>query len=156
MTQTKNFTHEGSERREGARDISDASPSEGGCLCGSVRYKFIGTPKSVSICHCQSCRLASGAPSVSWLVVSRSRFMLSGELSTFQSSAHVLRSFCIRCGTPVSYEHQDAPNEIELTTATLCKPERFPPWREIWVSEKLPWVTANPDLEHFQRESQQG
>jgi len=43
--------------------------SEGGCLCGAVRYRMVGAPLSSAICHCASCRRASGAPTVAWLTV---------------------------------------------------------------------------------------
>jgi hypothetical protein len=43
---------------------------EGGCLCGSVRYRIVGTSKSIGHCHCESCQKASGAP----FVTSRSRW----------------------------------------------------------------------------------
>jgi hypothetical protein len=37
---------------------------EGGCLCGAVRHRVIGPAHATSICHCESCRRATGEPSV--------------------------------------------------------------------------------------------
>ena len=37
---------------------------EGGCLCGAIRYRVSGEPLARSLCHCRSCRLGAGAPSV--------------------------------------------------------------------------------------------
>ena len=128
--------------------------SEGGCLCGSVRYRITGAPRSSSVCFCRSCRLASGAPSVAWFVVSIDQYtLLSGEPATFQSSPPVTRSFCIKCGTSLAYQHTDDRNAIELTTATLDDPQRFPPTREIWHSQKVSWAASNPTVPHFTRES---
>lgn len=127
--------------------------SAGGCLCGAVRYRFSGEPTTSSLCHCRSCRLASGATPVAWLVVPIERFAwLSGELSTFRSTPPVQRSFCARCGTPIAYQHDDALHEIELTTATLDQAERFPPRYEIWHEDKLAWAAANPQLPHHDRD----
>jgi len=80
--------------------------------------------------------------------------LLSGELATFRSSAPVVRSFCAICGTPLAYQHADAPDAIELTTATLDDPERFPPTREIWHLQKVSWAAPNPALVHYGRDSQ--
>lgn len=128
--------------------------AEGGCLCGSVRYRVAGTPLSSSVCHCRSCRLASGAPSVAWFVVALEQFeLLAGEPASFRSSAQVSRTFCPACGTPLTYRHDDSPDHVELTTATLDDPARFPPTREIWLSHKLVWAASDPRLEHWLGES---
>lgn len=126
----------------------------GGCLCGAFRYEIDGTPLSSSICHCRSCRLGSGAPKVGWLVVERERFrVVAGELQAIRSSPPVERAFCPRCGTPVTYVHDDNPGFVEFTTATLDRPDDFPPTHEIWLSEKIAWVHPDPALRHFRRET---
>ena len=128
--------------------------SVGGCLCGCIRYRITGAPRSSSVCFCRSCRLAGGAPSVAWFVVNIDQFtLLSGQPATFQSSPPVTRSFCAKCGTPLAYQHTDDGNAIELTTATLDQPERFPPTREIWHSQRVPWAASNPTIPHFSQES---
>jgi hypothetical protein len=125
---------------------SEPAYADGGCLCGAVRYRVSGAPRSSSVCHCRSCRLASGAPAVAWVVFDDSRFeWLQGHPATRHSSAHVVRGFCARCGTPLSYRNDDAPHTIELTTATLDHPEQFPPACEIWLEHKLPWQPVSPD-----------
>lgn len=127
--------------------------STGGCLCGAVRYRVTGAPLTSSVCHCRSCRLASGASPVGWLVFPIERYkLLSGLLSTYRSTPPVQRSFCTRCGTPIAYQHDDALHEIELTTATLDEPERFPPQYEIWHADKLAWAAADPRLPHHDRD----
>jgi hypothetical protein len=131
--------------------------SEGGCLCGSVRYRINGTPRSSSVCFCRSCRLASGAPSVAWLVVSIDQYtLLCGRPASFRSSPPVTRSFCAQCGTPLAYQHTDDPDAIELTTATLDDPQRFAPTREIWHSQKVAWAASDPKILHFSQECSSG
>lgn len=123
---------------------------EGGCLCGAIRYRVEGSPSSVSICHCRSCRRASGAPAVGWFVVSRAQFkLLSGVLAICQSSKPVHRGFCRQCGTQLTYQHESAPDTIELTIASLDTPERLPPTKEIWLAEKLPWAAVNANLKQY-------
>jgi hypothetical protein len=128
--------------------------NEGGCLCGAVRYSVRGRPLSSSICHCRSCRLAGGAPSVAWFVVFNDQFsLMSGEVRAFRSSQHVVRAFCPRCGSQISYRHDDAPDRIELTTATLDRPDVFPPTREIWFADKLSWMRGNESIPQHDREA---
>ena len=126
----------------------------GGCLCGAVRYEVAGPFSSISVCHCRSCRLASGAPVVSWFVLPSSQFRwLKGRPKRFASSPPVKRGFCARCGTPLTYEHADAPGEIELTTLSLDEPNEVAPTKEIWLSERVAWMPVNEKLGHYSRES---
>lgn len=130
--------------------MAHAPVLEGGCLCGHVRYWVSGPALSSSVCHCRSCRLASGAPSVAWFVVPLDRFTwLLAEPTERRSSPQVRRGFCPRCGTPLSYRHDDAPDHIELTTATLDEPERLPPTHEIWHAAKLTWAASDTALPRF-------
>jgi hypothetical protein len=135
---------------------SDPTPgfAEGGCLCGAVRYRVSGPPRSSSVCHCRSCRLASGAPAVAWVVFDDTHFeLLQGHPAARHSSAGVVRGFCPRCGTPLSYRSDDEPKVIELTTATLDHPELFAPTREIWLEHKLAWQPVNAELPHHRHGS---
>ncbi|HEV7915267.1 MAG TPA: GFA family protein [Albitalea sp.] len=128
--------------------------ADGGCLCGAVRYRIQGAPRSSGVCHCRSCRLASGAPAVGWIAVGLDRYqLLQGHPATRHSSPHVVRSFCPRCGTPFGYRNDDAPELIELTTATLDHPEQFPPTREIWLEHRIAWEAVNPALAHHPHDS---
>ncbi len=127
---------------------------DGGCLCGAVRYRVTGAPRSSSVCFCRSCRLASGAPSVAWFVVGIDQYaVLRGQPATFQSSPPVTRSFCAPAGTPLAYQHNPDPTAIELTTATLDDPQGLMPTREIWHSQKVSWAASDPAIAHFAREA---
>ena len=128
-------------------EASTASPADGGCLCGAIRYRVTGVPLAQSRCHCRTCRLAVGSAGVAWVIVERKDFtMLIGTLSRFTSSPTVIRTFCPVCGTSIGYEPSDAPSQIEITTATFDYPERFPPRREVWVSERVSWHALDPSL----------
>ncbi|HEX7671925.1 MAG TPA: GFA family protein, partial [Polyangiaceae bacterium] len=73
---------------------------EGGCFCGSVRYRATGRPRSPSICHCTMCRRTSGAPMVGWATFRTDDLeWVSGNPKHFASSAKAERSFCGDCGT---------------------------------------------------------
>jgi hypothetical protein len=64
--------------------------TEGGCLCGAVRYRAHGQPTNSMICHCQTCRKAAGAPVVAWLTFPLGRFsFVRSTPAEFRSSPPV-------------------------------------------------------------------
>jgi hypothetical protein len=123
---------------------------EGGCLCQAVRYRVTGEPLARTLCHCKSCRLASGAPSVAWAVFRSADFVLAaGATVSFQSSAGVYRTFCGICGTSLTYQSASRTDAIDVTTISLDHPEDFAPTQEIWVEERVPWETLDGALPHY-------
>ena len=133
---------------------ADAKPVlTGGCQCGAIRFALTAVPVKVSICHCRMCQKASGAPFASFADIEHADFSWTrGQPAAFKSSSIAERDFCAACGTPLSYRNDDAPDHIELTTATLDEPERLPPTHEIWHADKLAWAASDPALPHFQGE----
>jgi hypothetical protein len=135
-------------------DPMTPSMHEGGCLCGAVRYRASGAPRALTLCHCRSCRRASGAPSVAWAVFNAGDFeFTTGEPARFQSSPSVERTFCAQCGTPLTYQQQTRADSIDVTTVSLDEPDRFAPEFEIWVEHKIAWETLDPKLPHYPRSS---
>jgi hypothetical protein len=77
----------------------------------------------------------------------RSQFeLMQGKPTDFQSSAPVTRSFCSRCGTPMTYRHKDYPDRLDVMTCTLDDPDQFPPSMHIWTSQKPGWSKINDGL----------
>ena len=56
----------------------------------------------------------------------------------------------------MTYQHDNDPEAIDVTTATLDHPGAFPPTREIWTEDKLAWEPLNQRLPHFRRSSSEG
>jgi hypothetical protein len=72
-----------------------ALPARGGCLCGDIRYRIAGEPLFTDLCHCRSCRLASGAPVVAWLTVRDDDLVIDqGAPLVFRSSPSPRSSSC--------------------------------------------------------------
>jgi hypothetical protein len=125
---------------------------EGGCFCGKVRYEARGRTENSMVCHCQSCRRVAGAPVVAWLTFPLERFRFTkGKPSQFHSSAAVTRTFCGGCGTPLTYRHDGRPESIDLTTATLDRPDTYPPTHHSWLSDNVAWVRFGDGLPSFQQ-----
>ncbi|MBI3768583.1 MAG: GFA family protein [Deltaproteobacteria bacterium] len=119
----------------------------GGCFCGAIRYETAGTPFQLTNCHCSICRRTTGAAFVTWFSVPRSEFRLvQGTPTRFRSTAKGMRSFCPRCGTQLTFEHDDTADEIDVTTCSLDDPERLPPEDHAHTSSRLRWVKVSDDL----------
>lgn len=129
----------------------------GGCLCGAIRYRITGPAQATSLCHCNSCRRATGGPSLAWAIFDEDKVEITqGELAIYSSSPGVERGFCSHCGTSLTYRRANRPGLFDVTTASLDDPEAFPPTKEIWIEEKLSWEAANPALPQFARFSTPG
>jgi hypothetical protein len=127
---------------------------DGGCLCGAIRFRATAMPVALSRCHCRSCRLAVGSAGVSWAIFRRTDFaLLRGALVHYRSSPGAVRTFCATCGTSISYEPTDSPENIEITSSTFDEPNSFAPTREVWVSHRLIWEQLDRALPQFQEGS---
>ena len=124
--------------------------AEGGCICGAIRYRATGQPTNSMICHCQTCRRVSAAPVVAWVTFPRAQFQfLQGHPSEYHSSPPVRRTFCGSCGTPLTYELDDSPEFIDITTCSLDTPGSFPPTHHSWLSHDIAWVQFGDGLPTF-------
>ena len=113
---------------------------EGGCLCGALRYRVEGHPIVSGICHCRTCRRTASAPTLPFVTFAADEFILMrGTPSDFHSSQGVTRSFCGRCGSPLTYRSDSEPGQIDVMTCSLDDPEAYPPAFHIWVSHRLSW-----------------
>ncbi|MDJ0706599.1 MAG: GFA family protein [Leptolyngbyaceae cyanobacterium MO_188.B28] len=118
----------------------------GSCYCGDIRYKVKGAPFHQTNCHCSICRRTTGAPYVTWFSVSRADFRFTaGQPNRFRSTQKGIRSFCPRCGTQLTFEHEDQ-DEIDITTCSLEDPERVPPEDHIHTGSKPSWVALSDGL----------
>jgi hypothetical protein len=123
---------------------------EGGCFCGFVRYRAGAAASHETNCHCTICRRTSGAPFVTWFSVPAADFAFgAGSPASFRSSEHGSRTFCPRCGTPLTFRSSRTPDEIDVTTCSLDDPERLPPRDHTRTSSRLSWVELGDRLPAF-------
>ena len=123
---------------------------EGGCLCNAIRYRLQGVPIISGTCQCRTCRKASAAAIVPWIHVHADDFSFtSGQPVEFQSSPSVTRTFCGRCGTPLTYWKTSYGRKLDVTACSLDDPDMFPPVAHVWTSQKLRWLSLADDLPCF-------
>jgi len=120
--------------------------TEGGCLCGNVRFESNDPPFRVGYCHCRMCQKSLGNIFGTSAFFKHSHFRFTqGEPTWFQSSDKVTRGFCARCGSPIAYQHQDC-EHVAIWLGTLDHPEGFEPQVHWYSDTKLPWVDIQEDL----------
>ena len=128
---------------------------QGGCLCGALRYRIAGPIRWTVHCHCSLCRRAAGAPMVTWSTVAAGDFgFTKGNPASYRATAAAVRQYCGDCGSQLTFQHKDLPDEIDVTTASLDDPERAEPLRHIWTASGLGWFADGTDgLPRFPEES---
>ena len=125
----------------------------GHCSCGFIRYRVDGMRSNETNCHCSICRRTSAAPFVAWFTIPSSGFqVLSGQPATFRSSEHGTRTFCPRCGTPLTFRSTRFPNDVDITICSLDDPEEVVPKDHTRVSSRLSWVRLDDHLPVFSEE----
>ena len=132
--------------------MSARNTISGRCLCGAVRYEA-GLPLSAATyCHCESCRRAHGAPAVAWVnVASASLRYTTGEPVSYESSPNVRRSFCGRCGSPLTYWCDTRSAEIDIAVGTLDDPGALAPADHIWLEDAPGWDRPADGLPAYAR-----
>ena len=117
------------------------SEVRGGCLCRAIRYRAAAAPMHQTICHCANCRRAAGAQAVAWVTFPASSVTVErGTPATYRAPNGAVWSFCARCGTTLTYRHDQRPAEVDVTTGSLDDPEGFPPTKAVNLDEKLSWA----------------
>lgn len=117
------------------------------CQCGAVQIKADGELQWSGYCHCNDCRKATGAPVSGFAIFNKQDVAWTGtEPKKYQSSEKVTRQFCGECGSPISYEHTDQPDVIDLYTGLFDDAVTFFPKEHIWESSRLPWLHIQDDL----------
>lgn len=128
---------------------------EGGCYCGSVRYKAEGEPMMKGQCHCRECQYISGGAPQMFLVLPQAGFHYTkGAPKTFARAdleQPVTREFCPDCGTHLVTRRPDMPMVI-LKVGTLDDPRQFgAPQMAIYTCDKQSFHQIPDGMPAFER-----
>ncbi len=112
----------------------------GGCLCGAVRFSCSQQPSLVSYCHCRMCQKQTGGLFSVMANFPRAAVMWSGkERILRRSSPLAVRGFCGDCGTPLSFQYEDA-EHTSVSVGALEHPERVRPTQHGGIESRIAWV----------------
>jgi hypothetical protein len=127
---------------------------EGGCACGSSRYRLNGEPLIVHCCHCLNCQRQTGSAFVINVVIETDRVeLVSGEPSTVDvprddgSAQRIYR--CAGCQVAV-YSEYTWPQLRFVRAGTLDDPSSVSPDVHIFTRSKLPWVELPAGVPAFE------
>lgn len=126
------------------------TPLTGRCLCRAIAFEVDAEPLHVVHCHCESCRRTCSAPVACFLIVRQADFRYTrGTPKSFASSPGVRRSFCGDCGTPLAYETDRRPDQIDLYVCSLDDPAAIAPQAHVYAVEQLPWFEIHDELPRY-------
>ena len=130
----------------------------GRCMCGKVSYECNEPPAFIGFCHCRMCQRANSAAVSVWAVFPQPAIRFPNtEPTYFRSSAFAERGFCSICGSPLTMRYPDEPDGIlALYSATLDRPEDFPPTVHLGIESMMPWLDINDGLPRSRSEESQG
>lgn len=127
--------------------------SEGGCLCGAVRFEIDTPPAMAGFCCCRNCQKLSGAGHAFRGMVPEGAFRLTGETRGYtwraDSGSSVTTSFCAACGTPLCGRSTGFPGMVTFRVAALDDPSGIAPQMAVFVKRRQPWDALAPALPTF-------
>ncbi|MCO5730918.1 GFA family protein [Rhizobium sp. SSA_523] len=121
---------------------------EGGCLCGAVRFRAVGKPYRIGLCHCLDCRKHHGALFHASAIYPQSAVAVEGETGQYRG-----RHFCPACGSPVFGRSED---EVEVHLGSLDQPSLMQPTYELWTIRRESFLPPFEDLRHYERDRPSG
>jgi hypothetical protein len=129
---------------------------EGGCYCGSVRYRAKGDPVFRGQCHCRECQYISGGHPNVVLGMPESGFAYTkGSAKPYRRSDlenPVTREFCGECGTHLLTRAPGLRGTVLLKPGTFDEPSLFgKPQMAIFTIDKQGFHHVPEGIPAFER-----
>lgn len=140
-----------------SQNVPELESAEGGCSCGSARYRMMGPPMIVHCCHCSWCQRECGSGFVLNALIESDRVqLLAGTVeqvdtpSASGAGQKIVR--CSRCKTALwsHYAYGGIGEQVKFVrVGTLDRPALLPPDVHIFTSTKLPWLALDDSAQVF-------
>jgi len=129
-------------------------------MCGAVRFKAIGEPSRVTICHCTWCQRRTGTAFGTEVVFSNDQIEMTGEeIARYrhvsdESQRWLDVEFCRRCGTNLGFTLEAVPGVRTLPAGAFDDPawisaERYKV-RHVFLRSRREWSDLSPHVEKFE------
>ncbi len=140
---------------DGSRFVPDVNKDEvvfkGGCRCGGLQYTSNARPTAMTFCHCRACQQLSGSAYLPFIGVSKTAltFTKDSTRAFLKLSDIAERSFCLKCGSPLTMTYSFHEDEVSLTmgsvdiTSLNCELPKLK--KHIFLREKAPWLVLADD-----------
>lgn len=133
----------------------------GGCVCGSVRFRAVGEPLRVTICHCKWCQRRTGTAFGTEVVYQNDQVEInSDEIARYrhisdESGRWLESAFCRSCGSNLGFTLEAAPGIRTLPAGTFDDPgwinaESYT-FRHVYVRSRREWSDLSSDVEVFEQ-----
>lgn len=132
---------------------------EGGCLCGTIRYRVTGNPLRVGACHCTFCQRRTGSAfSIHAFFEKQNVESTGGGLAIYEensdeSNLWLRLHFCSRCATTVMMTIERFPDLGIITGGTFDDPNWFKIDRHIWTRSAQHWMVFPENVARFEKGS---
>lgn len=127
----------------------------GSCACGVTTWISTSNPTLANNCHCDTCRKISGSPYIAFLHLPTSDVtfkppLSSPQVKTYTASPHAERTFCVECGSTLTFKYHLMPEIIGVAIGTVDEKKSTASLKgiggkHIWVSRKPEWYTIPED-----------
>ena len=123
-----------------------AEEFEGGCTCGTVRYRMTSNPMFVHCCHCRWCQRETGTAFALNAMIESDRVILllgAPEMVDTPSNSGKGQKIarCPDCRVALWSHYGGAGDAVCFArVGTLDEPDRLPPDIHIFTISKQPWV----------------
>ena len=133
------------------------APYDGGCLCGSVRYRVMAEPLSIYACHCTDCQRRTGSAFALSMVVPREAVALErGKLVDYTVKLPDGRiktgRGCAACGIRLWGEPVKAPAIAIVQPGTLDDTSWVRPLAHIWTRSAMPGTVFETGAVKFEQQ----
>ncbi len=130
---------------------------EGGCYCGSLRYRSEGKVLPTGQCHCRECQYSTGGSPNMIMPVSVDAFVYTRGEPTGHTRDDledgVTREFCGRCGTHIGIRVPSMPTLYMLRAGTLDEPDLYGmPEIALFLCDKRVFHLVPDGVRRFDRE----
>src|ERR1700729_390566 len=120
-------------------------PLEGGCDCGTLRYRMETSPLIVHCCHCRWCQRETGAAFALNAMIEADRVThLRADPEIIDTSSNSGKgqkvARCPKCRIAIWSNYAGAGPIIRfIRVGTLDEPDQWPPDIHIFTASKQPW-----------------
>jgi len=139
-----------SEKKRRAAGTASATWVSGRCLCGTVEVEIGYPARWAWHDHSGASRRAHGAAYATYVGSWRSRFRVTkgaASITRYEDTASAaVRSFCARCGTPLTYERHRSPTMVNVPRALFTNRTGREPLYHLAIEELQAWTYLGEKL----------
>lgn len=124
----------------------DDRERQGGCLCGTVRFRTRGPLRDVIACHCSQCRRQTGHV-LAATNVADDRIAVEGadNVTWYRASDFARRGFCRTCGS-VLFWKADSEAYVSVMAGAFDTPTGLQLAAHIFCADKGDYYTIDDGL----------